>query len=217
MDRRDVDRACPSPERRPFRIALTGGPGGGKTTAADLLRREVGNKGVIVPEAATLLYRGGFPRVEDPIARCAIQRSIYHVQRGLEDVQSALYPERVLLCDRGTVDGAAYWPASLPLDYFEAMGSSIEREYDRYDSVLFFESAAVGGNGIEGGNPIRIESIAEAAALDGRLRELWEGHPDFHLIPHDPSFIRKITRALAILQDHVDRATARDATERRSL
>jgi hypothetical protein len=32
------------------------------------------------------------------------------VQRNLEDVQAALYPERVLLCDRGTVDGAAYWP-----------------------------------------------------------------------------------------------------------
>jgi len=33
-----------------------GGPGGGKTTAADLYRREIGEGVVIVPEAATLLY-----------------------------------------------------------------------------------------------------------------------------------------------------------------
>src|SRR5687768_10782133 len=38
------------------RIVLTGGPGGGKTTAADLFRREIGDRVVIVPEAATILF-----------------------------------------------------------------------------------------------------------------------------------------------------------------
>ena len=36
-------------ERNHYRIVLTGGPGGGKTTAADLFRREIGEKVVIVP------------------------------------------------------------------------------------------------------------------------------------------------------------------------
>ncbi|NDI06057.1 MAG: hypothetical protein EBY58_07285 [Rhodobacteraceae bacterium] len=44
------------------KIVLTGGPGGGKTTAADLFRRELGEKVVVVPEAATMLFSGGFPR-----------------------------------------------------------------------------------------------------------------------------------------------------------
>src|SRR6186713_3191320 len=48
-----------SPKR--CRIVLTGGPGGGKTTAADLFRREIGDRVVIVPEAATILFAGGFP------------------------------------------------------------------------------------------------------------------------------------------------------------
>ena len=92
------------------RVALTGGPGGGKTTAADLFRREIGDQVVIVPEAATLLYMGGFPRVGENGVRSATQRAIYQVQINLEDVQSAHYKGKVLLCDRGTVDGAAYWP-----------------------------------------------------------------------------------------------------------
>src|SRR6186997_721958 len=84
------------------RIVLTGGPGGGKTTAADLLRRELGSKVVVVPEAATILFTGGFPRSQQWEANRAAQSAIFHVQRNLEDVQAALFPERVLLCDRGT-------------------------------------------------------------------------------------------------------------------
>jgi len=95
----------------------------------------------------------------------------------------------------------------MPRTYFEAMGSSLQEEYDRYDAVIFFESAAVGGNGIEGGNPVRVETIAEAAEIDHRLRALWQDHPDFHLIPHDPSFFRKLTRALLTLEEVVRRAT----------
>ena len=76
--------------RNHFRIVLTGGPGGGKTTAADLFRREIGEKVVIVPETATMLFTGGFPRVGGPKARTATQRAIFHAQVALEDVQGAL-------------------------------------------------------------------------------------------------------------------------------
>ncbi len=58
------------------RIVLTGGPGGGKTTAADLLRRELGSRVVIVPEAATILFAGGFPRSQQWVANRAAQSAI---------------------------------------------------------------------------------------------------------------------------------------------
>jgi len=180
------------------RIVLTGGPGAGKTTAADLFRREIGDRVVIVPEAATLLFSGGFPRVTGPAAKRSAQTAIYHVQRNLEDVQSALFPDRILLCDRGTVDGAAYWPGA-PADFFAAMGTTEADALARYDAVIFFESAAVGGRPIEGGNPARIESIEEAARLDERLRAIWSAHPRFVVVPHCPAFIKKITLGLAAL------------------
>lgn len=187
-----------SPDNNRCRIVLTGGPGGGKTTAADLFRREIGERVVIVPEAATLLFSGGFPRSVDPRAQKAAQQAIYHVQTQLENVQSALYPERVLLCDRGTLDGAAYWPGDRA-GFFEAVGSSEHVELERYDAVLFFESAAVGNISIEGGNPTRVESNAEAVALDTRLRALWSKHPRFVVVPHHTSFMKKITLGLAML------------------
>lgn len=189
------------------RIVVTGGPGGGKTTAADLFRREIGSSVVVVPEAATLLYGGGFPRVTDVDTRRVTQRVIFDVQRGLEDVQSARFPDRILLCDRGTIDGAAYWPDD-PASFFKSVGSTFEAELGRYDAVIFFQSAAVGGASIEGGNAIRNETNAEAIALDGRLRELWSRHPRFVHIPHEASFFKKITFGLVALESIVQQLRA---------
>jgi len=192
--------ARPARHPDPFRIVLTGGPGGGKTTAADLLRREIGDRIVVVPEAATMLFAGGFPRSDEPDARRAVQRAIYEVQRNIEDVQAARFPKRVLLCDRGTVDGAAYWPDGADPGFFEAVGTTIDAELARYDAVLFFETAAVGGQSIEGGNPTRVEDQAYAIVLDGRLRELWGRHPHFLFVPHSDSFLGKLSLALGMLQ-----------------
>ncbi|MFN8050163.1 MAG: AAA family ATPase [Acidimicrobiales bacterium] len=181
------------------RIVLTGGPGGGKTTAADLFRREIGERVVVVPESATTLFAGGFPRVPQAAALRSVQRAIFSVQRSAEDVQSELYPDRVLLCDRGTVDGAAYWPDG-PDDFFRAMGTTRAGELARYDAVLFFETAAVGGLSFEGGNRYRTESNAEALEVDARLRAIWADHANFFLIPHADSFLAKITAGLTVLE-----------------
>jgi hypothetical protein len=197
----------------PARIVLTGGPGGGKTTAADLFRRELNDRVAIVSEAATLLYTGGFPRAADPAVQRAVQLSIYHVQRGQEDAIAALRPETILLCDRGTVDGAAYWPGE-PRDFFAAAGTSIEAELARYDAVLFFETSAAGGVAASTGNPYRIESIAEARAVDARLRAAWSRHPRFAFVPHEPSFLAKIMKGLGLLTDLVAELERRGAGAR---
>ena len=187
--------------RSHYRIAMTGGPGGGKTTAADLFRRELGEAIVVVPETATMLFTGGFPRVGNPEARMATQRAIFHAQVALEDIQRAQFPGRVLLCDRGTIDGAAFWPPAARQGFFESMGTTLDHQIKRYDAVLFFESAAVGDISIEGGNPARTEDNAEARQLDMRLRDIWSQHPGYRFIPHSKSFFAKLREGLNQLHE----------------
>ena len=190
---------CRSARPAPLRIALTGGPGGGKSTALDLFQRELGSRVVAVPEVATLLFRGGFPRSSDAQARRCAQAAIYHVQKQLEEAHRALHPSRALICDRGTVDAAAYWPEDAG-DFFVTVGSTARAELSRYDHVLFFESAAIGGHGLGDNNPSRTETGKEAVAVDAKLRALWSAHPRFTLVPHDASFLNKISAGLTALQ-----------------
>jgi hypothetical protein len=79
------------------------------------------------------------------------------------------------------------------------MSTTLEKEFLRYDAAIFFETAAVGGISVEGGNPMRIESVDEALIIDKKLKELWSKHPRFIFIPHQPSFIKKVNLGLEAL------------------
>ncbi len=181
------------------KIVITGGPGAGKTTAIDLFRRELGASVAMVPEAATLLFSGGFPRTELPDGKRAVQRAIFQVQRCLEDVQESLHPNRILLCDRGTLDGAAYWPEG-PEAFCESQGMRLDQELRRYSAVLFFETAARGGLSIESTNATRNESLKAAVELDDRLKKIWSQHPCFQLVRHEKSFFSKLHSGFEALQ-----------------
>ena len=100
------------------RIVLTGGPGGGKTTALDLIRREFAGQIASVPEAATMVFSGGISRTENPQEITSQQIAIFNLQKNLEDIQRAMHPDCLILCDRGSLDGLAYWPGSEE-DFFD--------------------------------------------------------------------------------------------------
>lgn len=184
---------------RARRIVFTGGPGGGKTSALEIFRREFPDRFLVVPEMATMLYLAGFPRFADDHGMRAAQTAIFQAQRSLEDVHADHYPDRLFLCDRGTVDGAAYWPEG-PDAFFAAQGTTQEKELERYSAVIFFETAAAGGFCIDNGNRARTDSVEQACGLDRRVAALYERHPHFHRIPHNASFFRKLEQGLETLR-----------------
>ncbi len=86
-------------------IVITGGPSGGKTTLIEAIKKELGKEVKTVPEAASLLYRGGLPRAQNDSSMIHIQRAIYFLQRELEGLAQKQIPSGTIVCDRGSLDG----------------------------------------------------------------------------------------------------------------
>jgi predicted ATPase len=182
------------------RIAVTGGPGAGKTTLWRSIIAEHGERIVAVPEVATLMLRHVFPPVQTERERRALQRSIFRVQHDLEAVHEVqLRAGQVLLCDRGTPDGGGYWPEGHEA-FAAAMLTTCEAELARYEAVLFLETAAADNLAIAANNDTRTEDRDAAVAVDRRLHAVWSRHPKFHHVACEAVFEDKIERALATLR-----------------
>lgn len=180
------------------RIVLTGGPGAGKTAVLELAKRQFSGRLAIIPESASVIFGGGFWRHDTIPGRKAAQRAIYYVQREFETMLAEEGQSLVALCDRGTVDGAAYWPDGFD-EFFQELNTTRAAEYARYAAVIHLRTPAT-EQGYNSQNPLRTESAQQAQAIDQRIHDLWAGHPGLTIINSTDDFLVKANRALAAIQ-----------------
>lgn len=178
------------------RVVITGGPGAGKTAILEMLRRYVCVHTRVLPEAAGIVFGGGFPRGQAPGLRCAAQRAIFHVQRELESVAELENPA-LILCDRGTIDGMAYWMGEG--DFLAQVGTTLTAELARYEVVIHLRTPPL-ENGYNQDNPLRIESAVEASAIDQRILVAWERHPRRFVIDAASDFLTKAAQVVGIVR-----------------
>ncbi|VDO47003.1 unnamed protein product [Onchocerca flexuosa] len=133
-------------KRHIYKIVLTGGPCGGKTTGQDRLRtffEEMGWKVYTVPETANILLSGGVKFAE------LTQKQAYEFQKDLlltllriETVffnqANASNAERILIiCDRGAMDPSAYIDKKSWAQILEEVNlDQFSLREDRYDQHI---------------------------------------------------------------------------------
>jgi predicted ATPase len=181
-------------------VVLTGGPGAGKTALLELVRKSFCSHVLVLPEAASIIFGGGFPRDRHAACQRAAQRAIYHVERELE-ASGLSHAPAVVMCDRGTLDGLAYWPGTAA-DFFTSLGTTVEAELTRYHAVIHLRTPG-DKNGYDQRNPLRIESATDAAEIDARILKAWEAHPRRYVVPSSVDFLEKCAAAIGILHDQV--------------
>jgi predicted ATPase len=192
--------ACECMEvHQPKRIVLTGGPGAGKTATLEMIRHSFCKHVRVLPEAAGIVFSGGFPRMAVGDGLKAVQRAIFYVQRELEAIAAAENPA-IVMCDRGTVDGAAYWPG--PEDFWASVGTTRAEQFARYQTVIHLRTPSETA-GYNHGNRLRTESAAEAAAIDARILQAWDGHPHRIVIESTPDFLVKASRVLELIHEEL--------------
>lgn len=177
------------------RIVLTGGPGAGKTAVLELVRRTICDHVHVLPESAGILFGGGFPRGTTLENRRAAQRAIFYVQRELE-ASVDRSDTAIVLCDRGTIDSLAYWPG--PDDMFASVGTNLDEQLARYHTVIHLRTPSTGE--YTHANPLRVETAAEAAAIDARIAAAWARHPRRFEVPADQHFMHKARMALELIR-----------------
>ncbi len=186
-----------------MKICLTGGPSGGKTTLAQAIQKEFSQAIMVVPEAASLIFGGGWPRRKTMSGVRHQQRAIYFVQRELESLLLEETPETVLVCDRGSIDALAYWPGKQS-EFFADVKSTQRKEFKRYDWILHLDTAPIGH--YDTTNPLRNETFEEAWRLNEKVKSAWEAHPRRFIIESDPDghFIDKVQRTLEVIRMILD-------------
>ncbi|HVH46914.1 MAG TPA: ATP-binding protein [Labilithrix sp.] len=183
------------------RIVVTGGPGAGKTAVLELARRDLCRHVDVLPEAASVVFSGGFPRRTGESARRSVQRVIYRVQAELEALSLADDELVLSVCDRGTLDALAYWPGHRD-DFFAELGTTMYGELARYHAVIHLRVPEDASS--YRSSDIRRETHREAREIDLRLLEVWSQHPRRIVIDGSEDFMVKAKSALSAIRAEID-------------
>ncbi len=182
-------------------IVITGGPGAGKTALLELVKKQAGSDIAILPEAASILFGGGFWRLPSVSARIAAQKSIFYIQRQMEFLVEEEKKWSVGFCDRGTVDALAYWPKS-EKHFWQTLQTSRKTEFKKYALVIHLRTPS-DRNGYNHQNPIRTESSEEAAKIDHLIEKAWMSHPHYFQIASTQDFLEKVRTALDLISSYI--------------
>lgn len=181
-------------QQGPWRIVLTGGPCGGKTTAQERLRsffESLGYRVYLARETATILLGGGvsFARLTPEgcyIFQKNLLKTILTIENTFFELAEACPKEKtVILCDRGAMDPSAYMSEEEWKKLLEDLKTDvIDLRDNRYNHVVHLVTAADGAEEyyhLENNNT-RTEGLEFAKQLDGRTRNAWLGHPSVDII-----------------------------------
>ena len=187
------------------KIALTGGPCAGKTTALSWINNYFTNRGysvLFIPETATELITNGVAPWT-----CKTSFDFQVVQMKLQKYKEQLYEaaartmnnEKILIvCDRGMLDAKAYVK---DLDFkklLKELETTEIKERDEYDAVFHLSTAAKGAEHAYtlSNNEARTETPEQARILDDKIISAWTGHPHFRIIDNSTEFEKKLERLL---------------------
>ena len=197
------ERPCDySKTNAPTRLmVITGGPGAGKTAVLEMAKKVFCEHVAILPESASIVFGGGFWRLQSVSAKQAAQAAIFHVQVEMENLMIGENVWAVGLCDRGTLDGLAYWPGSKE-DFWKMSGTHSKQEFAKYLAVIHLRSPT-DLLGYNQRNPLRIETAIQAGEIDQKIAVAWSGHPNYEVINSTETFLVKAEAAIKLISKYL--------------
>ena len=179
------------------RIALTGGPCAGKSSAMSYLKTELekhGIKVIIVPEAATQIINEG----TEP-GTIEFQFKVFQRQLELENkanLEALNYDRVVVFYDRSLYDQMAYISEETFKEFMKLTGT--KNVSGRYDGIIHLVSAAIGTDAYTTANNVaRMETKEEAIALEYKTLKASQHYSGLlQVVDNSTDFNGKLKRVL---------------------
>lgn len=194
-----------------YRVALTGGPCAGKTTALAQIISRFSDLGYLVyalPETPTIFANVSINFLTpDKQYFYNIEKAVLKYQIMMEDTFLELArnaPKPVLIiADRGTMDISAYMEPTVWQALLDELGlSDVKLRDARYDAVIHMVSAAIGAEEFytTENNNARTEGIELAREIDNKILKAWTGHPQLHIVENNVDFDIKVRSVVQSIQ-----------------
>lgn len=208
------------------RIALTGGPCAGKTTAMARIIERFSSLGYLVyalPETPTLFSNASINFLtSDRQYFYNIEKAVLKFQIQMEDTfielaRSASRPV-LIIADRGTMDISAYMEPTIWQALLDELGlSEVKLRDARYDGVIHMVTAAIGAEEFytTENNAARTEGIELARELDNKIMKAWTGHPQLRIIENNVDFDIKINQTIKAIKEIIGEDTSITSDNRR--
>ena len=186
-----------------FKICISGGSCGGKSTVLDLVKKNFPtNRTFEVPETASEVMRMGLNR--NVISNTELERIMFELQIHKEDCVNAVarrFDDSVVNYDRGLLELLAYIDRPSFDSWFKDYGLIFDDILKRYDLIIHMVSAAVGTDCYNLKNPYRIEHDLAQAVLSEKLTlEANSLHPNVVVVDNSTGFDEKVERVMEVIR-----------------
>jgi len=171
------------------RIVITGAPASAKTEFIERLKNlpEFSHFAFLEELARKLLSQKSDYRHDPVIFHC----HIYDFQVEREEQLNG----RPFITDRGTVDGFAFHPGSI-----KTLGTTLEKEYQRYTAVIQLGSAAKLGRKFYQTDDVRKETLDEALHIENAMTKAWQGHNAYKYVEPSANIEKKFDKFVQLLK-----------------
>lgn len=189
------------------RIALTGGPCGGKSSAVEYLREKLNGWYVAVaPEAATqIILEGAVTPGTFAFQEKIFERQLLLEKKALEEARE--HENSVVLFDRSLFDQLAYITADQFNELLTSNSLTVDEVIARYNGIIHLVSAAVGTNCYTtANNPARKGNAENAIRLEHKTRMAYHDVPGVIVVDNSTGFEGKLERVLDAVQEIISRS-----------
>lgn len=192
-----------------FKLVLTGGPSGGKSSILEAVKRELrysNLKVIALNETSTELVLAGYFWKQESINLEAFHQAVFKLQYQKElihqDLIKTLPNEKILvICDRGLMDSKVYMKDDSFNNLLKSQFLTERQIVDSYDMVVHLETS-LEVHSKEYSFPseeAKQASIYQAKELDKKIQAAWSKNKKHYIVKAQDSYEKKEQKALELI------------------